>query len=179
MWSRGLVFIFLIVLVSCGKGKNNPESCNGKTRREVKLAIDSRSNEIDSIPIVTTIDSIGNIEVPEVEWETGRQDVELKIYSIYAKVDEVDKARDGDYHIRLTDGDTHMITEVPNPGCSWAKSSKYFHRFVTVRKFLEENDIEGKSVWITGIAFIDIDHHYRRKQAPNNLELHPVLDIHF
>lgn len=34
-------------------------------------------------------------------------------------------------------------------------------------------------IGLIGVAFVDIDHHYARKQADNNLELHPVFDIHF
>jgi hypothetical protein len=45
--------------------------------------------------------------------------------------------------------------------------------------FIENNELEGQYIYVTGVAFVDIDHHYARKQADNNLELHPVFNIHF
>lgn len=50
-----------------------------------------------------------------------------------------------------------------------------------VRKWIEENqnDLEGKVVTITGVAFIDIDHKYPRNSAENELELHPILSVKF
>jgi hypothetical protein len=175
-------FILLIVqlITSCSKkGKNNPEACNGDTRRPVKIMTDDLAWAVDTIPIFTTIDSLGSLEVSEVKSQTGRQEVEKRTYTVKCYVEKVKRVHDGDIHIKLQSGDKYMIVEAVNPDCDYAESSKLLHRFVKVREFLENNKIEGKTVYITGVAFIDIDHHYKRKQAENNLELHPVLDIHF
>jgi len=64
---RASIFIILILLsfiYSCKKGKNNESSCNGSsTRRDIKIAIDELSSEIDTIPIITSVDSIGSIDL--------------------------------------------------------------------------------------------------------------------
>lgn len=66
--------VFLITLLSvlpvfsgCKKGKNNTESCNGKsTRREVKLCTDDAASEIDTTPISIGVEEIGLLDVPEI-----------------------------------------------------------------------------------------------------------------
>lgn len=173
-----LPLLLFFLAMACHKGKNNSDSCNGDTRRELKLMTDVLAPEVDTVPVFTSIDSLGSISVPEVKSETGRQDAEKKVYTVRAKVDKVKKCNDGDYHIRLISGEeTYLITEAPNPGCDYAQQSPYFNTFVSVREFIDNNDLEGKTVTITGVAFIDIDHHYKRKQAKNNIELHPILRI--
>ena len=176
-------FLSFFILLSCNKGKNNPESCNGKsTRREVKLCIDDAASQIDSIPIVIDVLSLGDLDVPEIKSEDERQDVEKKIYTITAKVHKISKHRDGDWKVKLTDGDDHFVNcESPNPGCEYASSSSYFEEFKNVRDWIEKNkdEIVGKTVTITGVGFIDIDHKYPRNAAENEMELHPILTIHY
>jgi hypothetical protein len=179
-----LIFIFLgysAILFSCKKkGKKNPEACNGKGRREVKLLTDEAAAGLDTSASFTTIGALGEISVPgKVKGETGRLDLEKKTYTVKCIVDKVAKERDGDYHLRLKDGDNYLIAEAANPGCDYAASSTYHAAFETAYNFIKENDLEGKTVYVTGVAFVDIDHYYKRKQAKNNLELHPILKIHF
>ncbi len=171
----------LMVCVSCArKGDNNPEACNGDTRREVKLMIDTRSNLVDTIPEAITIEDLGALDVPDdVKSETDRLDLELKTYTVRGYVEEVDRKHDGDYHILLKSGEKYLICEVPNPDCDYAESAVMREKYRTVVSFIESNELEGQYVYMTGVAFVDIDHHYARKQADNNLELHPVFDIHF
>jgi hypothetical protein len=66
-------------------------------------------------------------------------------------------------------------------GCQFIENSTYFDQMEKVRKWIEENqnDLEGKVVTITGVAFIDIDHKYPRNSAENELELHPILSVKF
>lgn len=168
---------------ACGKSDNKEDdSCNGNTRRDVKVLIDDAVSEIDTIPILTTIDSIGNIEVIEPKKETPRQAIEKKTFTVTGTVDKVKQYRDGDYHIKLIDeNENYIITEVPNPGCEYAQESAYLSTYITVRDWIEsrEDELEGKTVTITGVAFIDIDHYYKRDQAKNNIELHPILKISY
>ena len=107
------LFIILLILgfTACNKGKNNPESCNGKnTRREVKIAVDSLATQIDLNPITISVDSIGSLDVPEADKETIRQDVEKKVFTITAKVHKLSKHRDGDWKVKLTDGNGKPVT---------------------------------------------------------------------
>lgn len=180
-------YLYLILIcttfISCEpKGKNNEKACNGNTRRDIKILVDDASNEIDTTVIVSTIDSLGNIAIGEVDRDTPRLEVEKKVFQVTGKVDKVKRYRDGDYHIKLVDeNENYLITEVPNPNCEFAQTSNYLSQYMSVIEFIKanEDDLEGKTLTITGVAFIDIDHYYKRDQAKNNMELHPILDITF
>ena len=168
---------------ACKKGKNNTESCNGKnTRREVKIAIDDAASQIDLQAIVTTVEAIGNLSTSETDKNSTRQEIEKKVYTITAEVHKLSKHRDGDWKVKLTDGNDKFINcESPNMGCEYIQNSMFYSEMGVVRTWIEANkdDLEGKIVTITGVAFIDIDHKYPRNAADNELELHPILDIHF
>jgi len=175
---KQVVFLLLsiIILVSCKKTGEN--ACNGDTRREVKLMIDDLASEVDTVAIKTTIKALGELEVPEVKSETSRQDVEKQVYTVTGTVEKLKRYRDGDYHIRLEDEDGNfLITEVPNPDCKYAVDSKYVEDYRQLVTYIEANVSEGQTITVTGVSFVDIDHVYKRKQADNNLELHPILRI--
>jgi hypothetical protein len=171
------------MLNSCGKSEENDDSCNGESvRRDIKIAVDEAAFEIDTIPIITTIDSLSELDVPKAKKDLERQEVEKHVYTITGKVDKVKKYRDGDYHIKLVnENEVYMNCEAPNLGCSFAKASIFYDKYEKVRAFINEHkdDLEGKTVTITGVGFIDLDHKYPRNSAPNEIELHPMLDIHF
>ncbi|MBC7864506.1 MAG: hypothetical protein IAF38_16140 [Bacteroidia bacterium] len=178
-----VAFLLIAILFNCKKkGKNNIEACNGDTRRDVKVCIDALTSQLDTHAVFTTITSLGELSVPDVNSETGRLDLEKKIYTVKCKIDKASKERDGDIHIRLVEGDNYLIAESANPECDYATGSIYVAAYKKVRDFLTIKDLdvlEGKEIYITGVAFVDIDHGYKRKQAKNNIELHPILDIHF
>lgn len=176
-----ILTLSLLLLLSCNKDRS--ESCNGNTRREIKLMIDDLASTVDTAVIDISIKEIGQIEVPEVKKETPRQDVEKKVYRVTGTINKIKQYRDGDIHIRLDDGnDNYIITEIPNPGCVYAASASMLNEWNQAISFVKANgfeDLEGKTVTITGVAFVDIDHHYKRKQAENNMELHPIIKIEF
>ena len=171
-----ILFISFALLFSCKKTGEN--ACNGNTRREVKLMIDDLASDVDTVIIETTIKALGELTVPEVKSETGRQDVEKHIYTVTGTVEKLKRYRDGDYHIRLEDEEGNfLITEVPNPDCKFVVDSKYAKTYRELVAYIEANVSEGETITVTGVSFVDIDHVYKRKQAENNLELHPVLQI--
>ena len=179
-----LLGIFLISInFSCSKGKNNPDSCNGKsTRREVKLATDEAADLIDTTVIITSVDSLGGLDLIKSDGDTKRQEIEKSIFSVTAKVDKLKKYRDGDWKVKLiSENENYLNCEAPNPGCEYASESPYFEQFSAVKDWIDANqdEIVGKTVTVVGIAFIDIPHGYPRNAAENNIELHPILDIHF
>lgn len=177
------VFSIGLIISSCSKGKNNDNACNGKnTRRAIKLAIDNEAENINLEVITTTVDSIGSIEVPEIDKDSERQDVEKHVYSITATVHKLSKHRDGDWKVKLTNGEDQFVNcEAPNMGCSFITSSIFFAEMEEARQWIEDHqdEIVGKTVTVTGIGFIDIDHKYPRNAAANEMELHPILDIHY
>ena len=178
-----LLILIVLLLGSCKKGKNNENACNGSsTRRDIKICIDDASSEIDTIPIITNVDSIGSISVPESDKNSARQYIEKFTFTITAEVHKLSKHKDGDWKVKLTDGNDKFINcEAPNMGCTYISGSIFYGKMETSRNWIEANkdDLEGKTVTITGVAFIDIDHKYPRNAAENELELHPILDIHF
>ncbi len=178
-----ITLCLFVVAPSCKKGKKNPAACNGSnTRREVKLATDVASNEIIVTPIITSVDSIGSFSVPEINTDSDRQDVEKLVFTITAKVHKLSKHRDGDWKVKLTDGnDKYVNCECPNWGCEYITGSRFLPEIKTVRAWIDEHHehLEGKTVTVTGVGFIDIDHKYPRNAAENEMELHPILDIHF
>lgn len=175
-----LTHLFILTVVfSCNKTSKIDDDCNGNTRREVKILIDDQANDINFSVINSTIDSLQNIEVIVPEKETPRLDVEKQVYSITATVDKVDRKPDGDIHIQLTDGTNYLIAEIPNPNCEYTKNTTWKTTYESCLAFVNAHDLEDKTVKISGVAFIDIDHVYKRKQAKNNIELHPVLSIKF
>ena len=180
----GILLVLLLLLgSSCKKGKNNPKACNGKnTRRAIKLVTDDAASEIAVIPQVISVEDLGALPVEEVDSEDGRQPVEKQVYSITATVHKVSKHRDGDWKVKLTDGnDKYVNCEAPNPGCEYIGSSTFLTEIRSVREWLNvhHETLEGKTVTIVGVGFIDIDHKYPRNAADNDMELHPILDIQF
>lgn len=178
-----LISILFLFIASCNKGKNNSDSCNGgSTRRDIKLVIDTESSDIDTIAVVSTVDSLGGIDLMEADKNTSRQEIEKMVFAVTAKVEKLSKHRDGDYKIKLVSEDENYLNcESPNIGCSYASGSPFYDKLKKVREFIEEHedDLEGKTVTITGIGFIDIEHNYPRNAAANDFELHPILDISF
>jgi len=171
-----IIICLTLVLFSCKKTGEN--ACNGNTRREVKLMTDDLASEVDTVAIETTIKALGELSVPEVKSETERQAVEKQVYTVTGTVDKLKRYRDGDYHIRLEDEEGNfLITEVPNPDCKHAVDSKYVEIYRELVSYVEANVSEGMIITVTGVSFVDIDHVYKRKQAENNLELHPILKI--
>lgn len=180
---RWLILIVFALLFSCKKGKNNPDACNGSsTRREIKLCVDNKASLIDTTVIPISIDSIGSLSVVEAKKKTERQPVEMHVYRVTGTVDKVKKYRDGDYHIMLKDQNDHyVICEVPNSGCDYASNSPFISQFKFIGEKVKQDfdKLLGMEVTITGVGFIDINHHYHRKQASNNVEIHPILDISY
>jgi len=168
---------------ACNKGKNNESSCNGSsTRRDVKIAIDDLASEIDTIPIIISVDSIGMLDVDEADKDSPRQSVEKQIYQVTGLVHKLSKHRDGDYKIKLvSDEERYLNCEAPNLGCEYIDSSRFLSQMEVVRNFIEmhQDSLVGKTLTIQGVGFVDIDHKYPRNAAENEMELHPITAIWF
>lgn len=174
--------VFLLTTASCNDSKTN-DACNGEsTRRDIKIATDIDAVSIDTLPIVSTVDSIGSIIVPEIDRKSPRQEIENKTFTVTGKVEKVKKYHDGDWKVKLISTDEKYLNcEIPNPDCEFAKNSVFYQKYQTAYQWVEDHheSLEGDTVTITGVAFIDIDHPYPRNSSENNLELHPVLSISF
>lgn len=148
----------------------------------IKLVTDPSGEEIDTIPIISTIDSLGSLDLVETDSETERLDIEKFIFTVTGEVKKVSRHRDGDIKVKLvSETENYLNCESPNIGCSFAGPSRFYDQMEAVREFLEQNEdsLVGMNLTVTGVAFIDISHPYPRNAAENNIELHPILDVKY
>jgi hypothetical protein len=160
--------------------------CGGVERWNEKVLVDAAVPTINFTPIVTTIANLVSIVTPSPSSSATRYaGVEDKTYSVACKITIKKSETDNDFHLVLSDGIHTMIGEVPDPTCAAAASSAYVNQYIAARNFVNANIASGDvynvnipMVVVYGVAFVDPPHGQTGK-APNNLELHPILDIHF
>jgi len=118
--------------------------------------------------------------------------LELQAFTVRAQLVAIKEESDRDFHLILADPanpSTTMLAEIPSSECSGACSSQYASSFESARTALESRfgmppttafqNVPGTIIVdVTGIAFFDF-FHSQRGVAPNAIELHPVLGIHF
>lgn len=186
---RLILALSLLLLCSVtGLAQTQTQSvlCGGTERWAVKVLTDPGVNTINFTPVLTTLDSIINLPTPIPTPTNPRiAGIEDKVYTIHCHITIKKAESDNDYHIVLSDGVHTLIAESPDAVCSAASSSAYVNDFIAVRNFIDANIAFGNvynvnipDVDVTGVAFIDIEHG-QTGVAPNNLELHPILNIHF
>ena len=111
--------------------------------------------------------------------------IEDKTYSVTCNITIKKAETDNDYHLVLSDGVHTMIGEIPDPTCAAAAASTHVNQYIAARNFINAHIATGNvfnvniaPVVVYGVAFIDPPHG-QTGAAPNNLEIHPILDIHF
>ena len=118
--------------------------------------------------------------------------LELQAFTVRAQLIGIKEESDRDFHLVLADPanpPTTMLAEIPSSECSGACSSHYAAAFESARTELESRfgmppttgfqNVPGTVIVdVTGVAFFDFFHR-QRGVAPNAIELHPVLSIHF
>ncbi|HEY4800160.1 MAG TPA: hypothetical protein VII99_13855, partial [Bacteroidia bacterium] len=133
-----------------------------------------------------TIAHLVSITTPTPSTTMARyQPVEDSTYIVTTKITIKKAETDSDFHLVLSDGTHTMIGEIPDPICASVVASPHASQFQACRNFINANIAKGNvssvnigMVTITGVAFVDPPHG-QTGAAPNNLELHPILDIHF
>ncbi len=166
---------------------NRQIACGGVERWSIKILTDNNVNIVNFTPVPTTIDSLIHIITPIPTSGTLRiAGIEDQVYKIRCHITVKKFESDNDYHLILRDNfNQTLIAEVPDPLCSSSASSAFVNQFISARTFVDTNIAFGNiynvnlpEVEVTGVSFIDIEHG-QTGSAPNQLELHPVLDIHF
>jgi len=190
----GILFFISFIFIFAGKiipGINNEdsayeiESC-GVERWAVKVFNDADASSINITPINTTIDSLVHMKTPFPDPNMARQPIEKQVYTIHCLLNQIKLESDGDYHLTVSDSQGNsMITEIPDPTCPSTTSSIYFGNLIQCRQFIDKNyTVTGsfqnvnKRVIISGVAFVDPPHG-QTDAAPNNIELHSILNIEF
>jgi hypothetical protein len=139
---------------------------------------------------------------------TTRQSEETHVYVVTGHLIEFKFETDNDYHMVITDDTLNFtaggsaptsghsfVAEIPDPNCivgahgNSPPNSLFIDSIRSARQKLESqfpnidksgafNDAGGIPVQIIGIGFFDFPHR-QVGRAPNNIEIHPVLDIVF
>ncbi|HVA72449.1 MAG TPA: hypothetical protein VNF02_05000 [Candidatus Limnocylindrales bacterium] len=164
----------------------------GVERWPVKTLTDSDAASVNFSPRPTTVAWLIAQPAPSTLAEDSRvAPLELQTFTVRAQLIAIKEEDDRDFHILLAgvnDPSATMIAEVPSDQCSGACSSRYAASFESVRRELESRFgmpadrfryVRGRVIVdVTGVAFFDFFHR-QLDVAPNAIELHPVLAIHF
>ncbi len=165
------------------------KACPGTFRWPVKTLSDSRANLVNYTPAVRTLAELRRIRRPRIaiRAQTPRlPGVERKTYAVRGRLVKVKRESDGDFHlvIRGLRSTGTMVTELPDPNCDGAaRSTKRAEMTAARSAFLDScgpvtrywRTLDG-SATIVGVGFFDSVHR-SIGQAPNYLELHPLLSF--
>ncbi len=177
------------LMVSEGTDDDEPlsSSCGGTERWSEKVFTDAAAGSIDfANPHNTNVTHL--IGLPTVNPTTSNakiQPQEDSVYTVIVTIKEYRPESDSDMHLVITDGTNTMVAEIPDPGCSSVAASPKKADFVVCREWALKNlgtvintSVNIPKVVITGVSFYDPPHG-QSGAAPNNMELHSVIDIHF
>lgn len=169
-----------------GEERESPLSCTGVERWSLKVLVDAAANTVNYTPLTSTITSLATMTTPTPSTTAPRiAGLEDKTYKVTCNITIKKDEDDNDYHLVLSDGTYTLVGEVPDPYCAPAASSSHVNEYLAARQFIDAhipsgnvNNVSIPAVVVTGVAFLDPPHGQTGK-APNNIELHPILDIHF
>jgi len=165
------------------KGMN----CGGTERWAQKTLTDAAISSINWTPVTQTTTQLAALTTPTPSTTMLRTGpVEFTTYLTHCSITIKKAETDNDYHLVLDDGSGHtVIGEIPDPTCATAASSAYVSQFLAARNFIDAHIASGNvsnvniaPVVITGVGFVDPPHG-QTGAAPNNFEIHPIIDIHF
>src|ERR1051325_10381564 len=159
--------------------------CSGE-RWPVKIGTDSDARTVNlTSPTQTTISNLINIAAPGKLQDAKRDTNEKKTYVVSAILKKFAGMYDLDYHMVIADAQGHnMIAEIPSPSCvpstspfaaAIAHARAQFDAVFTATETFQSVEVP---VRITGVGFFDYKEG-QAGQAPNAIELHPIIDISF
>ena len=159
--------------------------CGGVERWAVKVFTDPLTNTINWTPKPTSVAHLVAISTPTPNANMPRyQAVEDSTYIVKCMITIKKDEADSDFHLVLSDGIHTLIGEVPCPNCTSVAASPKIAQFIMARNWVVQNigygnkNVNIPPVTVTGVAFIDPPHG-QTGAAPNNLELHSIIDIHY
>jgi hypothetical protein len=166
------------------KGITRP-LCGGVERWDVKVLTDAAASQVNYTPKFTTIDSLIHIPTSPNQNAPRMQGIEFQSYRITCNITIKKNESDNDYHLVIKDGNETMIGEVPDPVCAVASTSAHVDEFIAARNWVNTHigtdpvsNVNIPSVDITGVSFVDVPHG-QTGAAPNQMEIHPILNIQF
>jgi len=155
-------------------------------RWKVKTLADSFAVNFPAIS--TTIPDQAALPEPKVGESVARLPSEKTLYTLNARLVEVKKEFDGDYHLVLEDPRTklRMVAEIPDTTTpapiadrkDYAAAREEIDRIAGQPGFFVHSLAEPPMIEITGIGFFDEPHLLTPDgMAPNGREIHPVLRV--
>ncbi len=167
-------------------GKGMQTACGGTELWSLKVLTDPAASTVNYTPVASTVANLVALTTPTPSTTMPRTaPIETTTYIINCNITIKKTESDNDYHLVLSDGTHTLIGEIPDPNCTAALTSSHRAEFVAAKAFIDANIASGNvftvniaQVTVTGVGFIDPPHG-QTGAAPNNLELHPILDIHF
>src|SRR6266481_3874878 len=182
--SRRILFVLLAVLLALPL--NLAAQC-GVERESVKTGTDPDAGLVNlNSPTNTTIANMRAFATPNPIPANNRvAPAETTLWVINATLTLFKLESDSDYHLVIQDaaGNT-MITEIPAPTCVGSTSpflnsiTSARHKFDAMFTATTSFQTANIPVQITGVGMFDFPHG-QTGAAPNQIELHPVLDIIF
>jgi hypothetical protein len=177
------------LMVSEGTDDDEPlsSSCGGAERWSEKVFTDADAGSIDfANPHNSGVTHlIGLPTVTPTTYQAKVKPQEDSVYTVIVTIKEYRPESDSDMHLVITDGTGTMVAEIPDPGCSSVAASPKKAAFIVCRDWAIKNlgttintSVNIPKVVITGVSFYDPPHG-QSGAAPNNMELHSVIDIHF
>jgi hypothetical protein len=186
---RGLLLLgvcFAAAVITHVAGQASSSGSCGRERWSVKTGTDADAGHVNLTAVnATTIAYLTSQPYPGNIPSDGRVvPVETTKWQVDATLVEYKLEHDSDYHLVLTDGSRTMITEIPDPGCvdgsspfrsAIAHARAQFDAHYSATDFFQN---AGVRVRVSGVGFFDF-YHGQTGAAPNQVELHPVLDVVF
>jgi hypothetical protein len=169
-----------------GEADRGTATCGGVERWTVKVCDASDTNQINWTPVLKTVSQMVALTTPTPYTTMPRTGpIETTTYVTNCTITIKKAETDNDYHLVLYDGSKTMIGEIPDPACTGAASSSRVKQFIAARNFIDAHIASGNvfsvnipPVVVTGVGFVDPPHG-QTGAAANNMEIHPIIDIHF
>ncbi len=151
---------------------------------------DSAAARVNMTPVRATVEDLASRPVPggRIGSDDPRHPEETQVYVVAARFREAKHETDLDYHLVIVgaSGQT-MIAEIPDPSCV----SPRIRSTVADARHAADTMLDhppsdtgftpvlgAPQVEITGVLFFDVRHSIpQRGVAPNDVELHPVLNL--
>jgi len=159
----------------------------GVERWSVKTGTDPDAGLVNlNASTPTTIANLASLPAPSPIPANNRvQPTETTVWVVNATLTKYKLESDSDYHLVIDDGAGHtMIAEVPIPSCV-GSGSPFASGISTARAEVDVRlnvttsfQTAAIPVQVKGVGFFDFAHG-QTGAAPNQIELHPVLDIIF
>jgi outer membrane protein assembly factor BamB len=152
----------------------------GSERWSIKVGADSDSLFVLGPATDSTISALSSLLAPSRLSPSSRlRPVETSVYRLSnVRLQRIDLQSDLDYRLTISDDSgLTMFAKSPDPRC--ATDSKFFIAIQNVHQQIGNlalSAASGQRITITGIGFFDFLSP-ERGQAPNGVELHPLLSI--